>query len=245
MQADDRVDWERAPGISQISLVRGRLISHAGYALKRIGLEKMAGVRLISAEFKGDLVLFEHRASVLVDSGRTAHFCGAYETAPSDHDMTQTPQMVCLRYASYDRDADYVAFARAPDKQEYVLGGQMIDADIRFCGRSDAAPVSDLIERAGEMILAGMPFEHVDRSHGAVGGLTAMFDVANVHCELFFVPTSKANRVLDDWVNDWEASFANMTSYAHVAPDGGKIRVSYNNSLFDRISRVVGRGAGT
>jgi hypothetical protein len=240
LRSGEPVEWERADGICEFRLVRGRALTEPGYALKRMAIEKMIGVEMISAEFGGTYRLFEHRASVALDLGMAVRFFGAYESKEPESQVAEMTPRFCLRWSKYDRIADYAAFGRAVDKHAYVTRGQVLSSSIRFYTGVDVEAVGASIQRAAGIVHAGISFQKTGRSHPAVGGAWIILDVAEPSCQFFYVPTGVCSNALDSWLDEWQESFATIANRPGIAPDGGMIHVSYRSSIFDWLERVTG-----
>lgn len=234
----DPVPWERTADGNEVTLVRGRPIAAAGYGLKLLALDKLFAISMVSAEFDGDARLFEHRASVLIDYGAAAECYGIYEwDGDADSSSPCTPSF-CLRHGKYDRGKDYAGFSMAADKLAYVLNNQTIESTICFHAASELRDVSSLLERAAEFVRAGFGFVQVNRAHSAVGGLKVAFDVKGVHIEMFYIPTSMRNDIIDTWVLDMEEAFRRAAILRRINPTDNRIRISFNSCLLDRLQRV-------
>jgi hypothetical protein len=236
--------WERtadgAPAqlkSSQKPVTRGNIM------LKRMALAKMTDITLLSAEFQGNVVLFEPRVSILQDMGTHVEFRGLYQVHRDDEDSQEAPiqslPSLALRQASWIRDNDFQQFNRATNKRAYIESEQQVHAHITFTTPALQPEIYRLLEDARSLTRAGIQIEPVVHPDYQREEIRFCVDDEELRFTLSYLPHLRQAPILERWIAEWMQSFAQVNFSEGILPDHG-CSISYSHSLMELFNRFPG-----
>lgn len=108
--------------------------------MKNLAIAKMTNIKLISAYFKEQPVVFSPVLWVLFDSSDSLEFIGVYasecldnyEDISSDNNELYLLPSVCIRKAFWNKSEDLKQFNSADNKKQYILGENQTISNIYF-----------------------------------------------------------------------------------------------------------------
>jgi len=204
-------------------------------ALKQIALAKLADITLLSAEFRGEQVVFEPWISLLVDTGDKALFLGAYRPSfDAEGDTSALPDL-CWRRSEWLRDVDTAQVGNAEDRRAYLAGDTQIDSKIRFT-RLDREPAfAALVDRSRATFARGVTLEPLRRPNS--NWQRVVVDVADdlVAFRLDFSPLLTQSPTIETWAAQWLNTPPTLN--ATIEPDSD-ITLSYRRSLHELLAAI-------
>ncbi|OKI42373.1 hypothetical protein [Micromonospora sp. CB01531] len=135
-------------GYPGFSVMRSpRLLQNVG-TLKRIAVAKLAGIRMISASFSGDRLVFQPWLTVMIDEGSSVSVTGVYRT---DSSLGREPEgegpTFCLRKSAWLLDADLASVQKASDFRSYLSCGEQVENVFTFVSRNTDPEVIGVTEK--------------------------------------------------------------------------------------------------
>ncbi|MGC4747606.1 hypothetical protein ACLQ28_18410 [Micromonospora sp. DT201] len=208
-----------------------RLLQNVG-TLKRIAVAKLAGIRMISASFAGDRLLFQPWLTAMIDEGPGVSVTGIYRTDTSleDEPEGEAPSF-CLRRSTWLCDADLASVKKASDLRSYLSGGEQVVDSFTFVNRNVGREVvgvtgefiasinnSELTLRAADRASSRWQFIRLD-----VGDDIRAFTIG-------YSPVTTSIDLVESALPGWLASVDRAVGVSGLQPDG-PLTISIDRSV--------------
>jgi hypothetical protein len=235
------VTWEQTADGVLVQLKNSqRPITKGNFMLKRVALAKMTDITLLSADFHGDVVLFEPRVSVLLDMSSHVEFRGLYQIHADREEQQEAPVQslpsLALRQATWIRDDDFKHFNGAANKRAYIEGTQQVHSRITFTTPELQPEIYQLLEDARNLVRNGLKMEPAHNSNFQREETRFCVDDEELRFTLLYLPHIRQSLALDGWIEQWIQSFARVDFSGGIMPDHG-CSISYTHSLMELLSR--------
>jgi hypothetical protein len=209
--------------------------------MKNLAISKMTDVRLISADFNEDTVIFTPLVWLLLDSGSSLEFFGVYASelsndegvSDSSTELESLPDY-CIKKAFWSKSEDIEKFQLADDKKKYILGDTQTLSNIIFLKSTHCLEATQLISEAIQMTKHGLSLQE-NKNESTYDEIKINVSDGRFYLNFAYHPTVVTNNILEEWIFKWRNCIDNLPLDIGYSPDE-KIRISYELSLFDKIS---------
>ncbi|MFE9652665.1 hypothetical protein [Micromonospora sp. NPDC006431] len=198
-----------------------RLLQNVG-TLKRIAVSKLAGIRMISASFSGDRLLFQPWLTVMIDEASSVSVTGVYRTdSPLGREPEGEGPTFCSRKSAWLLDADLASVQKASNFRSYLSCGEQVENVFTFVNRNTGPEVigvtedfvasmnnSELTLRSAER--AGSQWHYVRIE---VGDEIRAFDIG-------YSPVTTSIDLVESALPEWLASVDRAVGLPGFQPDG-------------------------
>lgn len=215
-------------------VMRPPRISSATATLKRVALAKLVDIRLMSATFGGETILFEPWLTLLVDYGRGAFLAGVYRTdsasdEDADRDGSGSP-IWCLRKSEWDREEDLERSRDVLDLGEYLRSGPQVTSKLVFANRATHPEVDSMMHTALVTLRPGIRLTPVERRPSEWQFVD--FDLADegLTCRMEYSPLIARSETLESVLPSWLSKLDELICRGGFLPDG-EVTVSIRRSV--------------
>jgi hypothetical protein len=217
--------WERTSDGKSARRVLLPSVKNAGAFVRSLAYAKLVSVQSVSAEFHGESVYFERRLVILRSETPSLRLTSLFLSTEAGG----TTPAVCIRTVTWERDADYQLFERAPSKLAYVLSPSQLEGKVRFFGMNHDRASGLLREterrvRQGVMIPLAPDSDSFTRFEG-------YFDQFSVGVSF----ARDAGHPLETMASRCESELAQLASSVETLPDDG-CSVGHEPSVWERIA---------
>lgn len=209
--------------------------------MKKLAISKMIDVILISADFNEAPVVFTPLVWLLLDSGSSVDFFGVYATElsknESDSDRSSELENLpdfCIKKAFWSKSEDIKKFQLADDKKKYVLGETQTLSNMIFINSVHCPETMQLIEEAIQVAKHGLSLQE-NQNKSAYEEIKINVSDGRFYLNFSYHPSVVTNNILEEWILKWRNCIDKLPLDIGYSPDE-KIRVSYELSLFDKVS---------
>lgn len=216
---NERLDWERCgDAAAALHLEAREPAPDAPTAVRRqLARRRMERVEALSAAFRGDVVVFEPRVTVLVQDAAGLRFGGLYASVfPLEDDLPAW----CLRVCSWAASDDDCAPARG------------LRCRARFAAPADAATLASLATTFDALARRGVVVERRASAdaHAPFQIVSAFVADGSLQLRVSYSAHESAAPELEALVGPWLDALAGLDFEAGPRADGG-LRISYARSL--------------
>ncbi|MBW4504986.1 MAG: hypothetical protein KME64_00470 [Scytonematopsis contorta HA4267-MV1] len=205
--------------------------------MKKLAISKMIDVKLISADFKENPVIFSPLLWLLFDSNFNMEFVGVYandEDVRADSNSDVSPSF-CIRKVSWSKAEDIGNFQKAGDKKEYVLGENQVVSNVLFIDPIHFPEITQLISEAIHIAQNGINLQENLQSKLVYDEIKINVSDGRFYLNFSYKPCLMTNSTLEEWIINLRNCIGNLPLNIGYLPDD-KFRMSYELSLFDKVS---------
>jgi hypothetical protein len=233
--------WEKFfGGVSGIYKPSPRIIFTPAL-MKKLAFSKMTDITLISAYFNKNPLLFYPLIWLLLDTGSSMSFFGVYATDTSEDESVSDSRSeldnlpdFCIKKTFWSKSEDITNFQRADDKKKYILGETQTRSNMIFINSTHCLETTQLISEAIQMTKYGLKL-YEERSNSIYDKIKINVSDGRFYLNLSYHPSVVKNIILEEWIIKWCNCIERLPLDLGCVPDE-KIRISYELSLFDKIS---------
>lgn len=233
------IPWEKtADGLPAQHKMGYRPVTKNLFVVKQAALSKMTNVSLLSAEFRGDIVVFEPRIAVLLDMNTHAEFMGLYQSRPNEEEPDTAPAplpSLALRKARWVRADDFKQFNMATNKRAYIDSEEQVHSRIIFTQLELHPEIVRLLEDAKNMAHMGIKVEPAHRPDSQRGEIQFHIEDETISLRIAYMPHIQQSSLLEMWIDQWVRSFEQVDFSGGTLPDHG-CAISYTKSFLDYLS---------
>ncbi len=209
--------------------------------MKSLAISKMTDVRLISADFNENTVFFTPLVWLLLDSSSSVEFFGVYATeiskdegvSYSSSELETLPDF-CIKKAFWNKSEDIKRFQLADDKKKYVLGETQTLSNMIFIKSTHCVEATQLISQAIQMTKDGLSLQEY-QNESVYDEIKINVSDGRFYLNFAYHPAVVKNNILEEWIFKWRNCIDKLPLDIGYLPDE-KIRISYELSLFDKVT---------
>ncbi|MFD0782522.1 hypothetical protein ACFQZ8_01085 [Micromonospora azadirachtae] len=208
-----------------------RLLKNIG-TLKRVAVAKLAGIRMISASFSGERLLFQPWLTVMVDEGPCVSVTGVYRTDTSlRNEPEEEGPVFCLRKSTWLSATDLALVKGASDFRSHLRGGEQVVDSFAFVNRSAGREAIGITEEfVTSMNTSELTLRAADRASSQfqfikieVGGEIRAFNIG-------YSPVTTSIDLVESALPEWLASVDRAVNVPGFQPDG-PLTISIDRSV--------------
>lgn len=233
--------WEKTFGGALGIYIAPKKVVFTPGLLKKMAISKMIDVTLISADFNENTVFFTPLIWLLLDYGISVEFFGVYATESSEDEcvsdsgseLGNLPNF-CIKKAFWSKLEDLKKFQMASDKKKYILGESQTISNIIFIESTHCLEATQLISEAIQVSKHGLSLQE-NQKESEYEEIKINISDGRFYLNFAYHPGVLTNSTLEEWILKWRNCIDKLPLDIGYLPDG-KIRISYELSLFDKIS---------
>ncbi|MEU4779336.1 hypothetical protein [Micromonospora sp. NPDC023633] len=215
-----------------------RLLPNVG-TLKRIAVAKLAGIRMVSASFSGDRLLFQPWLTAMIDEGPRVSVTGVYRTdSLPGQESEETGPTFCLRKSTWLRDADLASARKAADLRSYLSSDGQVEDVFTFVNRSAGLEViRDTEAFIAAVNEAELTLRAVDRADARweFVGIKVAGEVRALGVE--YSPLTTSIDLIESALPGWLASVDRAVGVPGFEPDG-PLTISIDRSVPELVGQT-------
>jgi len=233
------IQWEQSIDNTCAILHRFKPIKRASSPLKYLAIQKMTDISIISAEFDGELQVYEPKLWILLDYyDSKIEFYGVYFPDDpincSDHIPT-----LCLRKASWNRKNDKAQIIKNQDYDKYILSPKHACFKTLFTYEAEVIGITKLVSEINAYVPNKLSIKDEYKENNALHYLQLKLYDEELVFEVGYCPLARKEHILEEKIYRWKESFSKINFDKGAIPDEGSYRISYYESVLERLSTYL------
>lgn len=207
--------------------------------LQKIIFSKMLDVTLISADFDDELIVFEPRLLVKVESDFQVDFWGLYLSQDENEDeetIKNTPS-ICIRKITWDKKNELKRFRKSTNKVDYIMSNQQVLSKVIFSSFLEMPNLKKLISDLEQILTNGLSLTKNHTGTHKFSDIELIYELVELKVKVAYFPFLKTSQPLEAWLEKWRKFMDDSCVISNHVPDKS-FQFSYNFSLLDRLREI-------
>jgi len=235
-----QIPWEQVSIDGDIvTLYEFKKRRHTAPGLRDLAVQKLTDVAAISAEFKGDRILYLPRFWVLFDYDSTIEFYGAYLPDEPDDAIPN----LCIRRGTWSRSQDKEQVIHNRDYDEYVLSAKNAAVSVFFTNAAWFPQIRklicefahDLTTRTHLELLPNLQPEEADCFYLQV----KLYDEYLVFHIEYYPASYRRDKSLEERIELGRKCCSEISFETSITPDKGSCKLNYFPSVLERLATYI------
>lgn len=207
--------------------------------LQKIIFSKMLDVTYITADFDNELIAFEPRLLVKVESNLQVDFWGLYISSDENKDekTIKNKPSICIRKIIWDKKNELKRFHESSNKVDYIMSNQQVLSKVVFSNFLEMPNLKKIISDLEQILTNGLSLTENHTNTHKYSDIELIYELVELKVKVAYFPFLKTSQPLEAWLEKWRKYMDDSCVISNHVPDKN-FQFSYNFSLLELLRDI-------